>query len=380
MKEKRGSQLLRLIDRYLGGLLLGGLCALLCVKRLFNDRQQGEPHVYLVVCIGAIGDLILLTEAVRSQLHGKRVFLACSNANVACAHMYQDVYAGIDVINIRSLLDVHRICKRRDIDLVFDSTQWANIGPVQVGVARLLSRDLVTFGFKTKSWLRNAAYSHVVSHSNVVHEVANFMNLLSAQETVAFGQVLDALLSAPYQKQPYRNTQKVLFHMWPSGARSYLKEWPEAYWIEVARYFESMGYKIFLSGSPADKSRNDAFISRAANSALVNIAGAYDLSELSAFIRNEIECAVSVNTGILHLVASLGVPLVGLHGPTNPLRWGPLGKNAISLLPESGNFAYLNYGFEYPKVDSEAYALDRLSVTQVISAVEQLKLRASQVD
>lgn len=377
MQEKRGSQLLRLIDRYLGSLLLGVLSALLCVKRLVSHRQRGEPRVYLVVCIGAIGDLILLTEAGRSQLQGKCVYLACSRANLACAQMYQDVYAGIDVINIRSLLDMHRICKRRGIDVVLDSTQWANIGPVQVGVARFLSRDLVTFGFKTRSCIRNAAYSHVVSHSNAVHEVTNFINLLSAQETIVSSQLLNALLSAPYQKQTYRNTQKVLFHMWPSGARCYLKEWPEAYWIEVARYFENMGYKIFLSGSPADRPRNDAFISRATNSALVNIAGAYDLAELSVFIRNEIECVVSVNTGILHLVASLGVPLVGLHGPTNPLRWGPLGKNAISLLPESGNFAYLNYGFEYPKVDAEAYALDRLSVAQVIGAVERLKLRAS---
>lgn len=377
MKEKRGSQLLRLIDRYLGGLLLGGLCAFLCVKRLFNDRQQGEPHVYLVVCIGAIGDLILLTEAVRSQLEGERVYLACSRANLACAQIYQDVYAGIDVIDIRSLLDLHRICKRRDIDVIFDSTQWANIGPVQAGFARLLSRGLETVGFKTKSCLRNSVYSYVLPHRNTLHEAANFINLLSGQELVASGQQLETLLSAPYQKQPYRSTQKVLFHMWPSGARAYLKEWPESYWTELAQYFEGLGYKVYLSGSPADKSRNDAFISRVANSALVNIAGGYDLAELSAFIRNEIECVVSVNTGILHLVASLGVPLVGLHGPTNPLRWGPLGSNAVSLLPESGNFAYLNYGFEYPKEDAEAYALDRLSVAHVVGAVERLKSRQS---
>ena len=271
MQEKRGSQLLRLLDRYLGRLLLGILDGLLCVKRWVIHRQQGEPRAHLVVCLGAIGDLVLLTEAVSSQLQGKRVFLACSRANRTCAQMYRDVYAGIDVIEIRSLLDVHRICKRRDIDVVFDSTQWANIGPVQVGLARLFSRSLVTFGFKTKSWLRNAAYSHVVPHSNKLHEVANFINLLSGHASVLPGQQLAPLLSAPFKKQAYRNTRKVLFHMWPSGARAYLKEWPEAYWIELARYFENLGYQIYLSGSPADKPRNNAFISRATNSTLVNI-------------------------------------------------------------------------------------------------------------
>lgn len=376
MQEKRGSQLLRIMDRYLGSLLLSVLDVLLCAKRIFSHRQKGEPHALLVVCLGAIGDLILLTEAVKSQLQGKQVFLACSRANLACAQMYQDVYAGIDVIDIRSLLNLHSICKRRDVDVIFDSTQWANIGPVQVGLACLLSRNSVTFGFQTKSGLRNAAYSHVVPHSNKLHEVANFINLLSGRASVLPGQQLAPWLSAPYQKQAYRNTLKVLFHMWPSGARAYLKEWPEAYWIELARHFESQGCRIYLSGSPADKPRNNAFIGKATNSALVNIAGAYDLTELSAFIANEIECVVSVNTGILHLAASLGVPLVGLHGPTNPVRWGPLGSNAVSLVPESGNFAYLNYGFEYPKEDVAAYALDQLSVVQVIGAVEHLKSTA----
>lgn len=377
MQEKRGSQLLRILDRYLGSLLLSVLDVLLYAKRIFSHRQQAEPCAFLVVCLGAIGDLILLTEAVKSQLQGKRVFLACSRANLACAQMYQGMYAGIDAIDIRSLLDVHRICERRDVDVIFDSTQWANIGPVQVGLACLLSRNLATFGFKTMSVLRNAAYSHVVPHSNKLHEVANFINLLSGRASVLPGQQLEPLLSAPYQKQAYRNTCKVLFHMWPSGARGYLKEWPEAYWVALVRYFESQGYRIYLSGSPADKPRNNAFISRATSSALVNIAGAYDLTELSAFIANEVECVVSVNTGILHLVGSLGVPLVGLHGPTNPVRWGPLGCNAVSLVPESGNFAYLNYGFEYPTEDAEAYALDKLSVAQVIGAVEQLKSTAT---
>lgn len=373
MKEKRGSIFLRLLDRYIGGVCLAVLAPLLWILSMFGRHKQVNPRVYLIICIGAIGDLVLLTEAVRSQLKNQRVFLACSRANLPCAKLYQDVYAGIDVIDIRALLNVYQICKRRGIEIVCDSTQWANIGPIQVGIARLLTHNLVTFGFKTNFWLRNAAYSNVVPHSNSLHEVANFMNLLSGKESVLPGDQLQAFLSAPYQEQRYRTTKKIMFHMWPSGTRAYLKEWPEAYWIELAGYLESLGYKIYLSGAPADKFKNENFVRKAGSKNLVNIAGDYDLGQLSRFIANEIECAVSVNTGILHLVASLGVPIIGLHGPTNPVRWGPLGANSVALLPESGNFAYLNYGFEYPADDADAYALEQLTVQQVISAFEQLK-------
>ena len=374
MQEKRGSKWLRLLDRYCGSLLLGLLSTFLWVKRLLaSNSLRIEPRACLVICIGAIGDLILLTEAVRSQLQGKQVFLICSKSNLACARMYNDVYAGIDVIDIRSLLDVYRICKKRGVGTVYDSTQWANIGPVQTGLARLLKRGLVSVGFRTESLVRNGVYSYLVSHSSAVHETANFMNLLTGRELVQTNTQLQAVLSSPYRQSGRRDTRKVLLHMWPSGARAYLKEWPESYWIELAGYFVRMGHRVYLSGAPVDKPRNDAFIRKAGLSDLVNIAGAYDLSALSVFVRDEIECAVSVNTGILHLVASLGVPIIGLHGPTNPVRWGPLGANAVALLPESGNFAYLNYGFEYPVADADAYALDQLTVQQVISAFEQLK-------
>ena len=370
MQEKRGSILLRHVDRYLGTLLLVGLVPLLWVCSFFKRAQTEQTPVCLVVCLGAIGDLILLTEAVRAQLSGKKVFLACSKGNLACAKMYLDVYADIDVVDIRSLLDVYKICRKHGVDVVYDSTQWANIGPVQVGLARLLNSDLLTVGFKTGALLRNKSYTQVVEHSSELHEFANFTNLLSGREAIRSNSDLSLMLSQAYRQTVHRDTKKVLFHMWPSGARAYLKEWPEAYWIELARYLDAKGYKVYLSGAPVDKPQNEAFICKAGVKGLVNIAGAYDLSELAAFVLHEIECAVSVNTGILHLVASLSVPLIGLHGPTNPLRWGPLGVNSLALLPQSGNFAYLNYGFEYPKDDLNAYALDRLTVQQVIDAFE----------
>lgn len=375
MQEKRGSRLLKLLDRYAGSGLLGCLTLLLWLKSLCQQKHRAEPQNYLLVCMGAIGDLLLLTWAAKVQLKGKRVFLACTKANLGCARLYKDFYDDVAAIEIRSLLAIHRVCQLHKIDVVCDSTQWANIGPVQVGLARLLGNGLETVGFVTRNPFRNVSYSRVVPHSAVVHEVVNFMNLLAYadQEPITSNMELHSLLPEVNSPRGYRSTQKVLFHMWPSGARAYLKEWPQTYWIELARYFQRQGYICYLSGSLADKARIEAFMAAAKMSNLVDIAGVYDLGELSAFVGAEIECAVSVNTGILHLVSSLGVPLIGLHGPTNPMRWGPLGVNSVALLPESGNFAYLNYGFEYPADDVDAYALDQLRVHQVISAFEQLK-------
>lgn len=385
MSEKRGSCLQKNIDRYIGGTLLFFLIFLLAFKKvvtsidnnLFSGRASkplhGSPTAenYLLVCFGAIGDLILLTQAAQLQLAGKRVFLVCTSSNQACADLYKDFYAGIEIVDIRSLTSLSNICKKHGIKYIFDSTQWANIGPILTGIARLFGSNIRAIGFDTESCLRNSIYTNIIKHSARLHEIGNFINLLAIKQIVSSNADIKALAPTLYKHGPFKNTKKILFHLWPSGTRSYLKEWPILYWIKLAQHLTNQGYEIYLSGSPADAARNEILVTQS-NLPLINIAGKLDLVGLKNFISNDIDFVVSVNTGILHLTASQGVPVIGLHGPTNPNRWGPLGSEATSLLPTSGPSAYLHYGFEYPRDDRIAYSLDKLDVSQVIEAVHHI--------
>lgn len=372
MGEKRGSKLNRLVDRYVGLIILSILSLLLGLKRLASRRkdQNGEPC--LLVCFGAIGDLIVLTEAAQHQLAGKRIYLACSQLNFGTAKLYESFYAGIEPVNLKDFFSVHKIAKKFGVRSVFDSTQWANIGPIQVGIAELLGKSVRSVGFVTKSHVRNNIYGRVVSHSDQIHELGNFVNLMAGSSRITSNAQLDLVVPRLYLSETRRLTGKVLLHMWPSGNRSYLKAWPEENWKTLIQNLLGRGYEIYLSGSPADREKTEEFVRKFGTDKVISLAGTCGLAELRQFIADQIEFAVSVNTGILHLVASSGVPLIGLHGGVNPVRWGPLGSKAISLLPESGRSAYLHYGFEYPDDDEEAYVLDRLSVSQVVKAVDTL--------
>ena len=55
---------------------------------------------------------------------------------------------------------------------------------------------------------------------------------------------------------------------------------------------------------------------------------------------------MSVNTGLTRLAGLLGVPTIGLHGPTNPKPWGPIGKTT-AMVPRSAK-GYLNLNFNSP--------------------------------
>lgn len=371
--EQRGSVLLKLIDQRIGPILLCFLGAALWAKRRLQPYMGVQDQPVLVVCFGAIGDLIVLTEAVKYTLAGKRVYLACSQLNSPCAMLVKETYAGVEIVSLKDLLAIHKICQKLGVRQIFDSTQWANIGPIQVGIAELLGTVVKTIGFRTSGFGRNHAYGQTVSHSSVIHELGNFANLLAGAEEISSNAQLPIIVPRLYSGPTRRKSGKVLFHMWPSGNRSYLKQWPEAHWIALARHMVAQGYTIYLSGAPSDKVATDGFLRKLNLPQVFSIAGEYGLSRLSEFVAVEIEFAVSVNTGILHLVAIAGVPVIGLHGGVNPVRWGPLGSASVSLLPQSGKSAYLNYGFEYPKDDVEAYSLDKLTVDQVIAAVTELR-------
>jgi ADP-heptose:LPS heptosyltransferase len=54
------------------------------------------------------------------------------------------------------------------------------------------------------------------------------------------------------------------------------------------------------------------------------------LRSLASFLRC-LTLYVGNDTGTLHLAAGLGVPTVGLFGPTDPAIWAPLSPRGIAL-------------------------------------------------
>jgi heptosyltransferase-1 len=74
---------------------------------------------------------------------------------------------------------------------------------------------------------------------------------------------------------------------------------------------------------------------------------------------------VGGDTGPLHLAAALGIPVVGLFGPTDPVRTGPYGTKAIALRhPESKTT------FSHHSKTEEG--LSKISADEVISAARWL--------
>jgi heptosyltransferase-1 len=74
---------------------------------------------------------------------------------------------------------------------------------------------------------------------------------------------------------------------------------------------------------------------------------------------------VGPDTGPVHLAAALGIPTLGLYGPTNPRRNGPYGKRVLTLRHADALTSHNRLG---PGDNS----MERIQPAQVLEAVSEL--------
>ena len=413
---ERGKALLRRLDRWLGIPLLY-LIALFRPKKsrlgaqihssLSTDpsnRLTDEVNLKRIgVCVfAAVGDALLAAAILadlkqyRNQLQAKTgerisvtIFSTPANAEIFKLISNFDRLVLIPITSPwHALRTMRESIAQFPIDVLIDTSQWSKIGAILCA----LSGAKVTIGFNTPGQYRHFAYDVLVPHSRAVHEIDNFRALLSPLN-ISTGALPELDLTGMVQgNQALVSKPYIVLHPWASGTQFAMREWPLNSWLELGKRLVSAGYAIVITGGPDDQKRAAALVQKLnaslpstnlsastpsnlddplASVQIISVAGSANWLETAQLI-NQAEAVVAVNTGTMHLAAILGRPLIALHGPTNPARWGPLTSgSAIPVilgpgLSEGG--AYLHLGSEYPK--EPVYLMDQISPDAVIKALK----------
>jgi heptosyltransferase-2 len=103
------------------------------------------------------------------------------------------------------------------------------------------------------------------------------------------------------------------------------KVWPPERVIELCRRLEAAGALGVLMGAPGDI---DLARTITAEAPACNLVGR-DHPDLLAAMLAEVHVLVSGDTGVAHLAAALGTPVVTLFGPTDPRLTAPRGPALI---------------------------------------------------
>lgn len=361
---ERGNSLLRNADFFCG---IPATLPAAAFRALSRSKSPGKIKKICIFCPGAIGDLLLasaIVNGIRRSQPDAWIEVAASSANAAALPLLADV-DGTIALSMRRPDKIIFHLRRLACDVLIDTSQWARIG----NLVSNFSGAGMTVGFATRGQFRSAGYDKVVNHDETRHELDNFLALGRAVWPGFSGCPRLVAESPPGRPESH---PVIYCHMWPApGKGRIFKQWPEEHWARLMESLLGRGFKIVLTGSQRDASENMRFLNRYFPECpgISSIAGKTSLAVVGGLLKNA-TALVSVNTGIMHLGALLGTPTVGLHGATNPARWGPVGKKAISLAPRGGHNAYLNLGFEYPR--NATPNMRFLPVCDVLSALGRL--------
>jgi heptosyltransferase II len=118
-----------------------------------------------------------------------------------------------------------------------------------------------------------------------------------------------------------------LVALMPGAEYGPAKRWPAAYYGALAAELANAGRDVVVLGSAKERSIGDEVVARAAHSRVRNLCGATSLADVVDLLAAA-EVAVSNDSGLLHVAAAAGAPVVAIYGSSSPQFTPPLTARA----------------------------------------------------
>lgn len=296
----------------------------------------------LVIRFGALGDLIHVSpslEAVKRAYPGVEIHLLTSPGYRVLANLLP----GVDHVwtweKKRGWLELFKIAvqlKRAGIDSV------VNLHPSfkSLLIMGLLLPIRSTVYHKEKLKVKGSAQRAIHRHHATEDFYQPFQRLLGLPNLDH--QFLPMLKHATSsENMPFKPHDQRWIAVIPGvGAKRSNRAWEPASYLHLAQALltERPDISILLVGGPDEAALAGQLKKSLAGWAdqIENHCGKHDIPGTASLLA-QCDLVIGGDTGPMHLAAALGVPLVGIYGPTALSRTGPLahGESCMLLPPDS---------------------------------------------
>lgn len=108
----------------------------------------------------------------------------------------------------------------------------------------------------------------------------------------------------------------------PGAAFGQAKQWGAASFAQLASILTGQGHRICVMGTSKDRPLGDT-IARSAPERITNLCGLTTLNQAIDLVEGFAAAACN-DSGLMHIAAAVGTPVVGIYGPTSPDTHPPL--------------------------------------------------------
>ena len=164
-------------------------------------------------------------------------------------------------------------------------------------------------------------YQKKFSVSRQLHAVQRNRQLAAQAMGYVIDPQLDYGLSIEKQTFAWLTSQPYVVGLHATSRAD--KEWPEAHWIELAQKLAMSGLNLVLPWGSAQEQQRAQRLADVLPNAIV--APRLNLQQAAALLAGA-RLVVGVDTGLTHLAAAVGVPVIALYCASEPGLTGVLGK------------------------------------------------------
>ncbi len=310
--------------------------------RKIDQKSRKENSSILLVKLCCLGDSVLALPALKSlrEKHsGARIDIICSNRNATIferSALFNAVYvlpvSGLhgwrEFARIVTLIGLFRTLIKNcydvlvDLDIYYRFTSVFGLLPSVQVVAGFRSKGLFdrSFFFDIKATRINNKpewflFYDLISFLGVsVTDTASFPVLRVAEiENISSQKIVDDIRS---------RTSNIVCLIIGSSNNWKEKRWPSSLFVKLISLLKKeINAGFILIGTVDERNlAEDILALTDYRSDILNLVGKTTVAQLISLFSN-IDLAVSNDTGPMHLAAALGVPTVGLFGPTNEKKW-----------------------------------------------------------
>lgn len=289
-----------------------------------------DPKNVLIVLHGSIGDVVRalpLADMLRANYPDAKLSWAVESPSlplIQCQPAINEVIVFDRRRWWRSILPFLRTIRARRFDLVLDLQRHLKSGlisfisgaPLRIGFAR---QDCKEF-----NWLFNNSYIAAIDDNlpKIDHymKFAEFLGIAAQPVTWDFHLQPDEENKIELLLGRVTRPYAVLF----IGTRWQSKNWFPEQIIQCARaVHERYKFDVILLGAKQDEGTATE-VQQQAGAHVRNFVGQTSLRDALGIIAQAV-VAIGPDTGLMHIAAAVGTPVVSLWGATSPLRTGPYG-------------------------------------------------------
>ena len=299
-----------------------------------NSKQflQAKPRRILVIAMRYLGDVLLTTPLIRSLRQAypdARLDVLVFSNTAAMLEGNPDINHIITTPNRPQFVDYRQLFRQlfRQYDLAI-VTQPGDRPFLYTLLAAPLRVAVVPPKNTTGWWKRFFVQRWIAFDDNDTHTVLQHLKLLDLINLPRYFSLVPPQLGNTgqlMQQFPFfaDNVGYAVLHPHPQWT---YKQWTVKGWVELGLYLKDMGLKLVLSGGSAqDELDYVANIQHQLSEDTINLAGQVSLAQLATII-TQAKLYIGPDTGITHLAAATGIPVIALYGPTNPVKWAPWPK------------------------------------------------------